>query len=370
MSKITSVALTMSSGYGSNEANESRRQGRRISPFDTPAAEQLDNELDTWRSRMISEVGTDVKAVFRDFPRMIVFVNSGMKNNVDEVNANFLHNQNYPVNQSMKSSFCCAEESASPHTPPFLERCARVKHAVLLIMELCGEFDVYGNVFEEAWEKKLCESHSQTGSHDAADIHSLLEHTVMASKMIEKVKMVKGESSQPKYSSVVDEESKNVWMIHAKTFAALLLTVQSIMFYPSQQLLGRIRTPWLSHMQDSGWTIHLYPEYVTGSKRVENICVNHCQLARHYVEKQNYRKIPRFELEYTCTIRLNISAFERSVSMEDCRNKINRVEFELVACRLTKPRCSCFLRTWESRAKELTDAVEEHFGTNIASISA
>lgn len=360
----------MSIGYGSSEANVSNKPKKRASPLVTPFQGPKDEELAAWGSKLILDVGRDVKAVFRDFPRMLVFVNSGLKDNFDEVNASLMHGTNYPVNESMKKMFSASVASTCTHCTLFSERCARLKNAVLLIAELCNEGASYGSSFHRAWDSRLQELADRdphASFADGVDIHSLLEYAVMTSGMIEKLENEEPDINGESRSSRGSSDGKASWSLHSKTFAALLLTVQGIMFYPSQYLLSRLQTTWLGHMQDSGWTIHLYPEYGEGRNRTGCICVNHCQIARHHVEPQDIRKVPRFEVEYTCTIRLNVDLLENSIALEDSKSLITRVDFDLVACRLNRPRCSCWLRTWESRARELTDKVEDEFGIFVVS---
>lgn len=272
--------------------------------------------LGCWRENLLADIGSDIQAVARDFPRMMVFVNTGERHNYDVVTS-----PEVAANTSQDAVF--------------INRLKRVKDTVLLMTELCGEETTFGKTFSEAWD---CRAENNSVKQ-SSDIHSLMQESLLSSKMIEALEGGK-------------------WLVHSRTFILLLLTVQGIMFYPSQYLDSRIRTSWMSHMQDNGWTIHIYQSTTSSSGPACSIVVQHRQVTRHYVEKKEVRTVPRFELQYSCTFSVDPRLVGVSNDPCNCRKAVNDISFDLVDARLEVPRCSCFARLWQSRARELQNKVE------------
>lgn len=271
-----------------------------------------------WHASLIADIGSDPKAVSRDFPRMLVFVNAGSHSNYHD----------YP------SSF---EATANPILHPrvtFAERFHRVRECVSLIAELCGEESTFGKRFTDVWDSTL----STSVAAEDVDIHSTMQQCIMESGMIEK-------------------SSEEEWVVHSKTFCVLLCTVQGTMFYPSLAAQELVRMPWSSHMKDNGWSIHIFSERVNNSHSPDEegrqrIIVQHQQIASHYVDKKDRRSIPRFDIHYGCTLMLNVDGSVQAVS-SSCGKFIECVQLEVLDVRLEEPKCACFLFEWKTKSREL-----------------
>lgn len=286
-------------------------------------------DTSSW-GNFLEDVQKDLKAVVRDYPRMVVCVNTGLRHNYE----------------------CMGETKHSKgenERQMFVARLNRVKETTILIAELCGEADTYGKAFQQAWEAYI-EHHDRADTSVPVDVHVLLEHALKTSKMMP-------QDGEPLAANLSHNASK--------TFLILLLTVQSIMVNPSQTIKNYFAMPWVGHMQDAGWTIHIYPQAFETHPLKENapkpstsILVENRQICRHYVLESQQRSIPRFELQYSFVMTVD---FEKGDKVrEGCLEKyVESSKLELTNARLQVPSCSCFLHDWRTRARELKKKVKE-----------
>eukprot|EP00796_Vickermania_ingenoplastis_P010470 gene10470-7275_t len=279
---------------------------------------------DSWKIRLAEDIGTDTKAVERDFPRMLVFVNAGRRHN-------------YNVNIS--------SQRQGHHQIAFEQRLQHVREAVQLVAELCGEGNTFGAAFRAAWDFEVSR-HTQEPAE--IDVHAVMRYAIEQSGMV--------------------QEQAGEYVVCSKTFVVLLFTVQGTMFHPSQHLNSLMDLSWVSHMQDSGWTIHIYPEtasdgcnmgYQGGQDDTLAVTIQHKQIVKHYVEKSDRRRIPRFQIQYACSMTVALGRGDmKPIASRLCRSVIRETHLEIVDIQLEIPRCSCLLRSWKCRANDLKNKAQ------------
>lgn len=217
-----------------------------------------------WSARMLADIGTDVHAVSRDFPRMQVRLRDP-----DEDTSN--HNDT-------------TSPTASQKNPK--QRHARVLQNVVAIAALCGERDTIGNQVQQWLDSAMASNSPLLDQPDASPVFRQMQADTSMVAVV-------APSNEP-----ADESNATTLRAACKTFRILEYLVQGIVFYPVQRLAHLLWFPWSTRITDFEW--HSF--VCTRPQFPEHIYVIHRQVSRNYVEKKDISSTPAFEFEWDLVI--------------------------------------------------------------------
>ncbi|RNF05369.1 hypothetical protein TraAM80_04568 [Trypanosoma rangeli] len=334
----------------------------------------------TWRVRLLCEVGKDPTSVTRDFPRIPVYVRTASRHN-----------------------YCAAEEREKQRQHPILgmaagdseeakqeflaSRCERVRTAVELLMELCGEDAL---ALRSVWQVEQ----QRLGTADGA---SLLLAVLLKSGMLQVrgkdgrrnsfgsdasgIPAVAAETTPKRATPSHDTADAMVlvlpkYTVQSRTLRVMQYMVQEAVFFPLQWLTGVFRFPWCRRMQDLLWTVHVYAEKDTSedSDR-ELIILQHKQTLRHYVDPKERGTTPRFEIDWVCSICIDPLHLLRDVSSPPTMGKdaeVRSIKAEILAARVEAPSRTmcCVAPAWRRRRRELKKRLLDRFKVELDVVAA
>lgn len=172
-------------------------------------------------------------------------------------------------------------------------------------------------------------------------------------------------SRNPLSATAGKRSTKVSYTVHGKTAHLLLYLVQGTMFFPVQRLKHLVWLPWISHLQDVSWTVHIYArnngESPNGSGGDAEICILHKQTTRHYVEESDLSTTPLFELDWECLITVEK---ENPAAMRD-------VSISIAAARVCTPqKILCWISSvWKQRREELEARLSNLFQISLEEVS-
>jgi hypothetical protein len=220
-----------------------------------------------WSARMLADIGTDVNAVSRDFPRMQVRLRDP---DVDVAN----------VEEAGLTS-------PGPNAPQgnTKQRHAKVLQNVVAIAELCGEKDTIALKVKQWLDAAMAADLVLLGQPDACPVFRQMQTDT-------------GLVAAAALSNEPTDESTATLRAACKTFRVLEYLVQGIVFYPVQRLSYLLWFPWSTRITDFEW--HTF--VCTRPQFPEHVYVIHRQVSRNYVDKKDAASTPAFEFEWDLVI--------------------------------------------------------------------
>ncbi|KAG8339978.1 hypothetical protein TRVL_09193 [Trypanosoma vivax] len=319
-----------------------------------------------WWVKLLDDVGRDPAGVTRDFPRTHVYVATSTRNNYSDAKQKVQKHVD-------KVLVVGGAQGEGAH---FVERNARMRESVELLMELCGEET---SSMEAAWKNQQM---------DAVDGSALLMSVLLDSGMMsrsqdersceEKCAHANGPSDAKEgdtAGAVLPASGPVEYFVHSKALRLMQYMVQSVAFYSVQYITQALRFPWCKHMQDISWVVDVYPEEgkYDGTEDGERIVLQHKHVLRHYVSEKDRRNQPRFEVEWTCAFHINLKQLRLGHSSTTAGSKlgddeeVQHIDAHLTAARVEQPRGKmCWMSsTWRSRLSELSKRLKQRFNVEI-----
>ncbi|KEG06644.1 hypothetical protein DQ04_12951000 [Trypanosoma grayi] len=343
-----------------------------------------------WRERLLEEVGKDPVAVTRDFPRTPVYIATATRNNYRD---------------SWQQIEVLVVGDAAARQQWLATRNQRVHESLGLLMELCGEDTA---AMDAAWGKAEEEV-------EIADGSSLLLAVLLESGMMRVKKSGRRGSTDdgpppsppaatngpPNYGTAISPTARETvqYTVHSKALRLMQYMVQSVVFFSVQWMTGVLQFPWCQHLQDIAWTVHVYAEDANHRHCNDNnnksdssgsgdtyggddtvLVVQHRQTLRHYVDAKGRRVKPRFEVEWTCSVRINLCHLLRgdatapptlATASSSSDAEVRSIDTEVLAARVELPqKTACWVsKIWRQRHDELALRLRERLHTTLDKVA-
>ncbi|AAZ12116.1 hypothetical protein, conserved [Trypanosoma brucei brucei TREU927] len=320
----------------------------------------MDEKKESWRGRLLGDIGKDPTGVTRDFPRTQVYVAAPNRNNY------YREKQDHVSVLVLKD-----KEDESKY---FSDRNERVRESLELLVELCGEDS---SVIKSEWEKQ---------QKDIPDSSSLLMTVLLESGMMRATEAnTENGGAGGETDAVTNIQNGGggyapKYTVHSKALRLMQYMVQSVAFFSTQHVTDALRFSWCKHMQDVSWAVYVYTEGgACGKERNssdEILVLRHMHTLRHYVGQSERSTHPRFEVDWACTFHIdlkrlldanNTAAKEATFAPE---GEVQRIDGELLAARIESPnRKLCRITsTWKKRRSELEGRLMECFGVELTKV--
>jgi hypothetical protein len=255
-----------------------------------------------WASHMLADIGSDVFAVPRDFPRMHVHLLD--PDTIDEGDANDSH-----------LTPALAKTSQFPSS--LRERHHRILKSISSIASVCNEADTVGARIE-AWIQNAFNSQEApfAALMDQPDASPLVRLMQLDVGLVTQI--VDHHANEPTAEDGnVAHNTTPKYHAACKTFRVLEYLVQGIVFYPVQRLAFLLWFPWSNRHTDVEW--HSF--VCTRANFPEHVYVVHRMLSKNYVEKDDVATDPQFEFEWDLVIAVKSS----SGDFDDVQINVRRV---------------------------------------------
>lgn len=289
-----------------------------------------------WVEKLAADVGSDVFAVARDFPRMNVVV--GEPRGGD-------HPPPTPREHERKGTRRASPDKEN-HEPTFEDRAKKIVDCVMTIADICKESETLGRRLRAWWndikQGEWSASKEARSLLSQPDSNPLMRSMMISAQLVDAIpSSTKSCGSDGEPISLLPSDSParkerngvTTYRPNCKTFRVLEYLVQGTVFFPVQRLHHLMWFPWAKRLTDVSWSSFVYTK---PSSFPEHIYVVHRQVTRNYVEPDAKDTTPVFEIEWDLVLTLS----SQDGSFVDAAMTMRRAT--IVSSRVVEsPLCGC-----------------------------